>query len=123
MAGDVLDEIRRRAYIRGIVRAGVSREQRPVAADTRVDRDVLPAVRPTVGHGVADDAGAHLELREHFAVTGIRSDEPAVERAVENDIAARYQRAAPVGKRQFVFPDLDPARGIPGDEAAEKASR
>ena len=88
-----------------------------------VDRDVLLAVGAGVGHRVADDAGADLELPEHRAVARVDGLEPAVERAVEDDVARRRERAAPHRERLLDPPDLPARRRVPRDELALVAAR
>src|SRR6266540_2133029 len=70
----------------GIVRAHVTREQEPVAADASVDRDVLFAVRPAKRDRRAHDTRADFELPQLPAGARVRGLEPAVQRAEEDDI-------------------------------------
>src|SRR5262245_45491325 len=51
---DILVRIRRRAYVGGIVRPDIPREQEPVAADPRIHRDILLPVSSTIRDRVAD---------------------------------------------------------------------
>src|SRR4029077_21257773 len=95
----------------------------PIPAETSIPRPVLPAVGTTVGHWVADDPGADLELRQYLARPGVYRLEPAVERAIEGHIAGSHQRAAPVGKRLLVLPDLPAGRRIPRHERTEVPAR
>src|SRR5688572_14398232 len=98
-------------------------EEAHVAADARVDRDVLLAIRPQVRDGIADDAGADLELPQLLARARVHRLEPAVERAVEDDAARRRERAAPHGERLLDAPDFSPRRRIPRDELAAVSAR
>src|SRR6267378_1142615 len=111
-------EIGGRPHVSGIVRAHVTREQEPVAADAGVDRDVLFAVRPAKRDRRAHDAGADLELPQLPAGARVRGLEPAVECAVEDDVPRGDDAAAPHWKLLLDLPDRAAARRIPGYELA-----
>src|SRR2546426_5094297 len=68
------------------------------AADPREHGDVLLAVRPEVGHRVADDARRALEPPQLGPGRGINRLEPAFHRAVEHDAAGRRQGPAVRGE-------------------------
>src|SRR3954469_12348503 len=68
---DVLVRVGRRAHIRGIVRAHVTRQQEPVTTDPGVHRDILLAVGAAVGDRVAHDPGAELLLVEQLSSPGV----------------------------------------------------
>src|SRR6266513_5029193 len=123
MARDILEEIRRRAHVGGVVRTNIARQQCPVPAETGIHRHVLPAVGAAVGDRVTDDTGTDLELRQHLSRPGIHRLEPAVERTVESHVAGGHQRAAPVWIRLLVLPHLPAACRIPRHERAEGAAR
>src|SRR5581483_3858517 len=69
------------------------------SADAGVHGDVLLAVRPDKRHRLTHDSRARLELPEHLAGACINGAKPAVERAVEHEIAAG--REHPAEERQL----------------------
>src|SRR6185312_13554890 len=83
---DVLVGVGRRAHVRGIVGADISREQEPVATNAGVDRYVLFSIRPAIGDRVAHDTGADLELGEQLAGLRVHGLEPPIERAIERHV-------------------------------------
>src|ERR1700733_5969388 len=57
------------------------------AAHPGQDGDILAPVRPTIGHRLADDPGAGLELPFQLACLGVDGFEPAIHGSVENEPA------------------------------------
>src|SRR5688500_19022422 len=79
-----------------VARIEVVRDDRAgPAADAVEDGDVLPSVGPAVGDRLRDDAGRRAEAPEQLAGARVERLEPAVHRAVEDDVAGRRERAAP----------------------------
>src|SRR6202008_142464 len=76
-------------------------------------------VRPTIGHGLADDPGAGLELPFQLACLSVDGFEPAIHGSVENESAPGGHRAAPQRQVLLDGPDRLPLYRIPcGDLAA-----
>src|SRR5205085_11498213 len=69
------------------------------AADAVQDRDVLLTVRTAVGDRLADDSRGRLEAPQQLPRLRVHRLEPAVHRAVEDDVARRRERPTPHGKR------------------------
>src|SRR5512140_3081247 len=113
---EIAREIRGLANIRGIIGLVVTRQKQPIAPDAGVDRDVLFAIGAREGDRIADDARAHLEAPEHGAGGCIRRLEPPIERAVEHDVAARRETAAPYRKLLLDLPCALSRRRVPCDE-------
>src|ERR1700743_195595 len=59
------------------------------------DRNVLLAVRAAIGDRLANDARACFELPKYLSVACVSGFEPAIERAIENEIACRRNGPAP----------------------------
>ena len=78
---------------------------------------------PAVGDRLADDPGAGLELPQQLAGARVDRLEPAVHRAVEDDVARRRQRAAPDGKLLLDLQTVLAVDRIPGGELAAVAAR
>src|SRR5204863_5447535 len=94
--GQVAHGVHEPAGRRAVAPIEVARNDRAgPAANTREHRDVLPAVGAAIGHRLPDDSGGGLVLPEHAPGLRVEGLEPAIHRAVENDIAGRHQRAAP----------------------------
>src|SRR5262249_14823212 len=123
MPSDVLVGVGRWTHIRRIIRADVAREEEPVAADTRINRDVLFAVRTAIGDRIPHDTGADLELGENLAGLGVHRLEPAIEGSVERDVTGGDERPAPVREVLLVFPHLLARGRIPRHECTEVAAR
>src|SRR6185437_3728369 len=85
-----------RAKSRGRVRFRHARQGggRKPTADAGVHGDVLLAVRSHERHRLTDDSRARLELPENLAGARVDGPEPAIERAVEHEIAAGREYAA-----------------------------
>src|SRR3954454_1762555 len=90
------------------------------AADAGEHGDVLLAL-VRVGHHVSDDAGGSLELVE--LLPGLRVDrlQIALERAVEDHVARRRERARPHRELLLERPHDLALAGVPGDEVAHPA--
>ena len=67
---------------------------------------------PAIGDRLADDPGAGLELPQQLAGVGIDRLEPAVHRAVEDDVAGGRQAPLQTGKFSLIDQRL-PATGSP----------
>src|SRR5581483_1250799 len=119
---EILGEVRGIAHVGRIIRSVIPREQEPVAADARVDRDVLLAVRPRERDRTADDAGADLELPERAPGRRVDGLEPSVEGTVEHDVAPRREAPAPNGEFLGNLPLLLSGRRIPRNEESEIAA-
>src|SRR5262245_47838084 len=122
MATDVFHEIRRWLHIRRIVGTHIARKQERVTTHPRVHRHILLAIRAGVGHRIAHDSRAYFEYCEECA--GLRIDrlEPAVERAVKDDIPSGDERSAPGGIRLLHFPHLLPTDRVPSNKSSEMAA-
>src|SRR5689334_10754598 len=66
-----------RPHIGWVVGAYVTRQEKPVTADSSKDCYVLPAVRSKVRDGTTDHARSHFELPQGFPGSCIRRFEPA----------------------------------------------
>src|SRR5271156_712378 len=65
------------------------------AAYSRQDSDIFVPVRPAIGHRLADDPGAGLELPFEFACLGVGGFEPAIHGPVKDESARGDHRATP----------------------------
>src|ERR1700733_571866 len=74
-------------------------------AYARQDGDIFAPVRTTIGHRLADDPGAGLELPFQLACLGVDGFEPAIHGSVENEPAGSGHRAAP--QRQVLLDGPD----------------
>src|SRR2546430_17675477 len=106
MAGEVGRKVGGGPHVRRVVGAHVARKQKPVAADAGIDRDILLAVRAAERDGRAHDARTNFEFPELTPGARIGGLEPAVERAIEHDVACGDDAAAPDRIFLFVFPDF-----------------
>src|SRR3954454_10441626 len=73
------------------------------SADTGEHGDVLMSVGTAIGHRLTDDSAVHLEPPKQRAAPRRYSLEPAVHRAVEDDVTPRDDRPRPHGE---IFLDL-----------------
>src|SRR6267378_3790687 len=92
----------------------------------RRSRRCLPdscGARARVRNRRADDARADFELPQLLAGPRIDGFEPAVQRAVEDDVARSDHAPAPHGELLFDLPDGAATRRIPRDERAPVATR
>src|SRR4051794_34816850 len=107
-----------------VARIEHGRHDRPgPAADPGQDRDIFLAVRAAEDRRLADDPGAGLELPQFVAAFRIDSFEPAVHRAVEDQVGRGRRGAAPHRKILLDTPELAPFRDVPGRELAAVAAR
>src|SRR6202042_1808395 len=75
------------------------------AAYPRQDGDIFVAVRSAIGHRLADDPRASLELPFEFARLGVDGFEPAIHGSVKDESARGGHRAAP--QRQVLLDSPD----------------
>src|SRR5271154_6612151 len=93
------------------------------AAYARQDGDVFVAVRPAIGHRLADDPRSCFELPFELACLGVDGLEPAIHGSVENEPARGGHRAAPQRQVLLDGPDRLALHGIPCGELAAIAAR
>src|SRR3984957_9242831 len=93
------------------------------AADPRQDGDIFVAVRSAIGHRLADDPGASLELPFEFARLGVDGFEPAIHGPVKDESARGGHRAAPQRQVLLDGPDRLPLHWVPCCEFATIAAR
>src|ERR1700728_4614747 len=81
------------------------------AAYPRQDGDIFVAVRPAIGHGLADDPGAGLELPFEFACFGVDGFEPAIHGPVKDESARGGHRALHSGRSSLMVQTALPSTG------------
>src|SRR6185503_18394494 len=79
-----IDEAERGARVVRIERCGD--EGTGPAADSGHHRDIFASIRPAIGDRLADDSGIQLELPKEVPIQRVDRFEPAVHRAVEDDV-------------------------------------
>src|SRR4051812_23345668 len=87
------------------------------------NRDVLLTVGTTICDGLSDDPGPGLKFPKLFSAYGVNGFEPAIHRAVEDDVSGGCERPAPHRKLFLQYPDRFRVDGIPGGEFAEVSTR
>src|SRR5277367_276883 len=92
------------------------------AAYSRQDGDIFVPVRPAIGHRLADDPGAGLELPFELACLGVDGFEPAIHRPVKDESARGGHSAAPQRQVLLDGPDRLALYRIPCSELAAVAA-
>src|SRR5580700_10824649 len=88
------------------------------AAYSRQDGDIFVPVRPAIGHRLADDPGAGLELPFELACLGVDGFEPAIHCPVKDESARGGHRATPQRQVLLDGPDRLALHWIPCCEFA-----
>src|ERR1700722_16315533 len=96
---------------------------RRAAADTGIDRDIFSFVGTQEGDGLAVDARAYFLRPQYLAAARVHGAEPAIERAIENEIGCGRQYPAHSIEIFLDAPDLAALHRVPRDELAPIAAR
>src|SRR4051812_2313967 len=123
LGGQVLDGIGEAQGGGRVAHVELGRDDRArPTADARHHGDILAAVGAAIADRLADDSAVELGLPEQFAAHRVERFEPAVHRPVEDQVAARRQRAGPKRQVLLELPHRLAPHGVPGGEHAAMAA-